>query len=147
MSQVISEAAKAAGITLSFADYTGLSRLYGDYVRGRSSREVLADAQAQLGRTGIDSGIDSRMVWTPPYGPSVTAAGPSPWLLVKVEYTRETPLGPVTGVFSHLYHQSELHTVGGVLADVQAQMDASVGDTDLQGAEATGLLSIERVHP
>ena len=145
--QIVSLAAKAAGINLSFQSYTGLAKLYGNYVAGRSAQEAIATAAEVQTRTGMTQGIDSSMMWTPPYGPAPGQLATSPFALVKVGYVRDTPTGAVAGVFSHQYHVADLTSIEGILSDVQAQIDTATGDTNLQGAQATQILSIERTLP
>lgn len=146
-SEIVAQAASAAGVPLSFQAFTSLAQLYGTYSRMRSSAEGLTVAQAEAERTGFDQGISGNMIGQAPWSPSLSGPGASQYVLARVAYERPTPTGTVAGIFSHQYHVSELHTVLGLLADVQAQMDESTGETDLQGAVATDLMSLEWVSP
>lgn len=140
--QIISEAAKAAGIALQFADFSSISKLYGDYVGVRTSGERLDEVQQQVARTGIDQGITAGHISQPPWAPDPRSWGQNPYVLVTGSYSLDTPSGTVQGFFSHQYRLEELHTIGQVTADLQAQLDLSPGETNLQGAQLDGITSI-----
>lgn len=144
-SELISLAAKAAGINLSFTDYTGIGRLYGAFVAGRESRSVIASTAEDAQRQGTDQGITARMIWSPPWSASLSGGLSPQYVLVRASYERDSPTGPVTGIFSHQYHVSELHGVLQVMDDLQAQADLAAPGSGGGGATVTGIVSMEYV--
>lgn len=141
--QLISQAARDAGIKLSFQSFSGISKLYGSYVGVRNARAAVASASEVVTRTGIDQGITAAMISRAPHSPSVGTTATSPFVLVKGRYTLATPTGPVEGFFTHQYRLSEVNTVSGVIADMQAQIENSNTSPDLSMANLEELVSIE----
>lgn len=145
--EVVSLAARAAGIRLGFSAFTDIARMYGSYVGVRSAGETLAAAAEVTARTGIAQGITGAMIGAAPYSPGVAQWNLNPYVLVKASYSLETPEGPITSTFSHRYNLNELHTVGQVLADMQAQLDIATSFGSLQGGTVSEISSIERANP
>jgi hypothetical protein len=141
--QLISQAARDAGIKLSFQSFSGISKLYGSYVGVRNARSAVAQASEVVNRTGIDQGITGAMISRAPYSPSLSTSAVSPFVLVKGRYTMDSPTGPLEGFFTHQYRLSEVNTISGVIADMQAQMENSNTSPDLSQAQLEELVSIE----
>lgn len=141
--QLIAQAAKDAGISLQFGDYSGVASLYGQFAGVRQSRAAIADAAAVVQRTGLDQGVTASMISQPPWSPDAVQWNASPFVLVRATYSQETPEGTVSGYFSHRYHISQVNTVNGLLSDLQAQVEQNVGGTNLEGATIDGIASIE----
>lgn len=141
--QIISQAAKDAGISLSFQSYSAIASLYGQFSGVRESRSTISSAAEVVQRTGLDQGITASMISQPPWSPDAVSWNASQFVLVRATYSQETPEGTVSGYFSHRYHISQVNTVNGVLADLQAVADQNVGGTDLTGATVTGIAGIE----
>jgi len=141
--QIVSQAAKDAGITLGFDAYSAVSRLYGSWVSVRSSRESVSSASSVVTRTGLDQGISGAMISRAPWSPTVSSSQSNPFVLVKGRYTMQSPTGPVTGFFTHQYRLSELTTISAVMSDMQAQMDFSNQSPDLSQASLEELVSLE----
>lgn len=121
--EAVSLAARDARISLSFADYSSIAKMYGEWVGVRNSNEVVANATAESRRTGFDVGIDASMIGRPPYAPSPADTIVNPFVLVTGRFVGESPEGPITSFFSHRYHISELHTLQQIEADLGAQVE------------------------
>lgn len=141
--QLISQAAKDAGISLAFQAYSGVASLYGQFAGVRESRASISGAAEVVQRTGLDQGITSSMISQAPWSPDAVSWSNSPFVLVRATYSQETPEGTVSGYFSHRYSLNQVQTVNQVLSDLQAQVDQSVGGTNLTGATIDGIAGIE----
>lgn len=145
--ELVANAARDAGISLSFQSYSALSRLYGSWAGVRENRSAIADAVDTLKRTGLDQGITGAMVSRAPYSPDPAAWNLNQYVLVTGQYTRDTPTGTVIGYLTHQYSLADLTTVGAVLADLQAVADNSPGSSDLMGAQLQTIVSVEWSAP
>lgn len=145
--QVVAAAAKAAGLTLGFQTFAGIAKLYGDYVAARNTVSNYASAVSQSARTGADFGITSGMITRQPWSPSPSGFSTAQFVLVRAEYTMETPEGQKTGVFSHRYSASDVLTNNQIRADLQLQLDQGAGGSDLAGAQLGDVVGIEWSTP
>lgn len=142
--ELIAAAAREAGITLAFQDYSAIASAYGQFAQNRGAKSTLADAFATSQRTGFDQSITADMIGVPPWSPNLGAFQQAQFVLVRGLYSQETPEGTSTGYFSHRYNLNEVHTVDQLMADMQAQMEQNAGGTDLSGAQLDSIVSIER---
>lgn len=145
--QIISEAAGAAGISLSFQSYSAIASMYGQFVGTRESKGTLTSTQETVQRTGLDQSITADMISRPPWSPDARTWSTSQFVLVKATYSMDTPEGPVSGYFSHRYHLSQVNTINQTLADLQAQIDLGSGGTNLEGAQLDSIVGIEWSTP
>ena len=141
--QIIAEAAKAAGISLAFQSYSGIASLYGQFAGVREARASISEAAGVVQRTGLDQGITPAMISQPPWSPDAMSWNNSQFVLVRASYSVDTPEGTVSGFLSHRYHLSQVQTVGQVLSDLQAQVDAGAGQSPPIGATVDGIAGIE----
>jgi hypothetical protein len=141
--ELIAKAVSAAGLRLSFQSYSALASMYGRYVGVREAGASLAQTQALIERTGLDQGITPQMISQPPWSPAAGDFSQNPYVLVRGRYSQDTPAGPVTGYFTHRYNLAEIHTLGQVMTDLQAQIDLGAGGTNLEGAQLQGIAGIE----
>lgn len=140
--EIVAQAARDAGIKLSFQSYSAIASLYGSWVGVRESRASITGAIDTFQRTGLDQSITGAMVSRAPHSPDPAAWNLNPFVLVTASYTRDTPTGQVSGYFTHQYNINDLTTVGATLADLQTVADLSPGDTNRSGATVTGIASI-----
>lgn len=140
---IVNQAAKAAGIGLSFQSFSSIAKLYGEFTAMRNVRETIADTAQTVQRTGIDQGITASMIGRAPWSPTDVQLSRSPFVLVLGRYTQDTPEGPKTGYFPHRYHISQVNSYQGLVNDLQLQMEQNAGGTDLAGAQLQDIVSIE----
>lgn len=145
--EAVAMAARDAKLSLTFADYSSIAKMYGEWVGVRNSNENLAATADTFARTGLDQGIQADMIGRPPYAPAFADTAGNPFVLATGSYTQETPEGSISGFFSHRYHLSEVHTIGQVMEDMQAQMEQNAGGTDLSGAQLQEVVSLEWSTP
>lgn len=141
--ELVSKAAAAAGVKLGFASYSGIAKMYGELVGVREAGNALRSAADVAARTGIDQGVTAQMISRPPWAPDVASTTLNPFVLVKGRYSMPSPEGTITSYFTHRYLISEIHTLGQVKADMQAQMEQNVGGTNLDGATLDEVVGIE----
>lgn len=140
--QVVSMAARDAGIPLAFADYTSIARLYGTYVRVATARANLTAAVNTFQQTGLDQAVTAQMISQPPWAPPLSDFNLNQAVQVRVQYQYETPAGPDVGYFTTDYAISHLHTVGQLLEDAAAQLEVGAGSPLGPDAEITGNLDV-----
>lgn len=145
--ELVSRAARDAGLQLSFRSYSSIAAMYGQFAQVREARSTLTSTAAQVGRTGLDLGITPTVIASPPWSPSARDQALNPFVLVRGRYAQETPEGAVSGYFTHRYSLAEVHTYSQVMADMQAQMDQNAGGTDLSGAAMEEIVGIEWSTP
>lgn len=145
--QIVAAAAKAANVTLPFNAFAGIAKLYGDTVRARNAATDYQLAVTESVRNRADFTITPNMISRQPWSPAQSGFAGDPFVLVRAEYTLETPEGTKTGVFSHRYSVSDIHTNHQVRADLQLQLDQGAGGSDLAGAELGDIVGVEWSTP
>jgi|SRR5215472_4073098 len=141
--ELIAAAARDAGISLSFNAYSGIAKLYGDYVGARNAREAFQNAVTEGARTKSDFTISNSMITRQPWSPSPSGFTGGQFVLVKAEYTFDTPEGVKSGVFSHRYSVQDVHTHGQIRADLQLQIDNSVEGSPPTTATLGDIVGVE----
>jgi hypothetical protein len=145
--ELISNAAKDAGVPLRFQSYSAIAKLYGEFATMRESSNTLGSTLQTVQRTGLDQSITADMIARPPWAPTFRDLSLSPFVLVKGTYSMETPEGPVSGYFSHRYNLADVHTINQVMGDMQLQMEQGAGGTNLDGATLDSIVGIEWSTP
>lgn len=130
--------AEAAGIPTSFATYRDTFRLYSVYSRAAQGMAEFAAAFDTFQRTGQDQGITGTMLNPLPWSPS-----PGDWnigqgVTARVEYTVETPEGPLSSWFTLGFTRPQLTTVGALIDEAQLTLETSGTESPPLDASLTG---------
>lgn len=136
--QYLGESARAAGLKFGFETYTSVSKLWAVENRIYRGAQELQAAWRDVERTGIDQGITGRMINPAPWSPSLTDWNLNQRVGAKMQYTVDTPEGPMTRWWTQNYRTDQLQTVGQLMEDAQLRIDTSGTESPPTEATLTG---------